>query len=189
MSQDPNFPELYGLIWITGLPEAGKTTIAKHLNMRLRENGINPVWLDGNILRKDLLIDGNFKRLDRLKIAQQYCNLAKTFVDQKHLVVCSTISMFHEIYEWNQMHISPYLEVFLDVPEKIRAERDEKGHFKDIEAKNTADFAGFHFPVDQPKSPHLHIKNFGQNSVEDSVSMIWQKLFVTCASLNNRNQD
>ena len=168
--------DFHGLVWITGLSGAGKTTIAKQLISRLRINGVNPIWLDGDILRKALLIDGGYARDDRLKIAQQYCNLAKTFVDQNHLVVCSTISLFYEIHEWNRTNIIPYLEVFLDVPKPIRARRDTKGYFKGIGANEVTDFAGSHFTVDFPKTSDLYIQNFGDNKAEDTVAIIWEKM-------------
>ena len=169
-------PSSHGLIWITGLSGAGKTTIAKQLIFLLRSNGVNPVWLDGDTLRKALLIDGGYSRDDRLKIARRYCNLAKTFVNQNHLVVCSTISLFYEIHEWNRTNISPYLEVFLDVPEPIRARRDTQGHFRGIGANEVTDFAGSHIMVDFPKTPDLHIQNFGDNNVEDTIAIIWKKM-------------
>ena len=39
------------VIWITGLSGAGKTTVAKELNLRLQERGLQPVLLDGDVLR------------------------------------------------------------------------------------------------------------------------------------------
>ena len=169
-------PNYHGLVWITGLSGAGKTTIAKQLVSHLKNNRINPIWLDGDILRKALMIDGGYSRDERLKIAQQYCNLAKAFVDQKHLVVCSTISLFYEVHNWNRSNVTPYLEVFLDVPETIRARRDSQGYFRRIDANKITNFAGSHFVVELPKSPDLHIQNYGDHRVEDTVGMIWQSL-------------
>lgn len=178
---------LRGLVWITGLSGAGKTTIAEQLVSRLKRKHVKPVWLDGDTLRKALLIERGFSRSDRLKIARQYCNLAKTFVDQQHLVVCSTISLFDEVHAWNRANISPYLEVFLDVPDTVRAERDTKGHYRGLETNETTDFAGSHFTVDIPKAPDLHIPNFGDYRVEDTLELVWQKL--DALQINSSNQN
>ena len=45
------------VIWITGLSGVGKTSIAEHLTLRIREGGLQPILLDGDILR-DLLVSG-----------------------------------------------------------------------------------------------------------------------------------
>lgn len=180
----------YGLVWITGLSGSGKTTVAKSLVSKLRSNSINPIWLDGDNLRKALLIDGEYSRNERLKIAQKYCNLAKIFVDQKHLVICSTISLFYEIQDWNRTNIIPYLEVFLDVPEAIRIKRDSQGYFERIGVNEVTEFAGSHFNVDLPKNPDLHIHNFGDHNVEDTVAIIWQELInstITSDKINSQN--
>ena len=172
----------YGLVWITGLSGSGKTTIAKNLVANLRSNNLNPIWLDGDDLRKALLIDGEYSRSERLKVAQKYCNLAKIFVDQKHLVICSTISLFYEIQDWNRTNIMPYLEIFLDVPEPIRAKRDSQGHSKKVRTNIITEFAGSHFDVNFPKNPDLHIHNYGDHNVEDTVAIIWEKLSVLIMS-------
>lgn len=177
----------YGLVWITGLSGSGKTTVAKKLVSKLRSNNVNPIWLDGDNLRKALLIHGEYSREERLNIAQKYCNLAKIFVDQKHLVICSTISLFYEIQDWNRTNITPYLEVFLDVPESIRAKRDSQGHFERIGTNKITAFAGSHFNVDYPKNPNLHIHNFGDHNVEDTVAIIWQEFIALIMTSEKTN--
>ena len=84
--------------------------------------------------------------------------------------------MFYDIHEWNRSNITPYLEVFLDVPEPIRARRDAQGHFREIDTNGVTDFAGFDLAVDLPKAPDIHIQNFGDHNVEGTVAIIWKKL-------------
>ena len=61
------------VIWITGLSGAGKTTVAKELNLGLQERGLQPVLLDGDVLRSLFknteVINENCNREARLKLA------------------------------------------------------------------------------------------------------------------------
>ena len=111
------------LIWITGLSGSGKTTLANKLADEFRRSGILPVLLDGDTIRDTLkgFKSGNdpYSRDSRLIYAQTYSRLAKTFVEQGHIVIVSTISMFDEIYIWNRNNISNYFEIY------IHAELDE----------------------------------------------------------------
>ena len=70
------------VIWITGLSGAGKTTVAEQLTLRSRERGLQPIMLDGDILR-DLfknseIISETYNREARIKLALKYAHLCKT---------------------------------------------------------------------------------------------------------------
>jgi adenylylsulfate kinase len=111
-------------IWITGLSGAGKTTLAQALLPLLPQPRL---LLDGDALRDALrLLAGGYTREDRLKLALTYARLAELAAGQGVTVVCATISMFHEVHSWNRKNLPGYCEIYLDVPEHVRKQRDYK---------------------------------------------------------------
>ena len=102
------------VIWITGLPNAGKTTFAKALVEKLRKDQISCVHLDGDDLRAILNVtDRKFARTERMELATTYSKLAKHLSDQGITVVVSTVSLFHAVQDWNRTEIEEYIEIFL----------------------------------------------------------------------------
>ena len=63
------------VIWITGLSGAGKTTVAEQLTLRIREEGLQPIRLDGDILRdlfkNSKVISETYNREARIKLAKK----------------------------------------------------------------------------------------------------------------------
>ena len=93
------------VIWITGLSGAGKTTVAAALGQCLRERGLIPILLDGDILRNLFKstneIGKTYNREARIKLAIQYAQICKVLSSQGFTVIIATISMFREVYAWN----------------------------------------------------------------------------------------
>ena len=67
------------VIWITGLSGAGKTTLANELTARLRQSGLQPILLDGDILRTLLKVPDNtldaHNREARISLALKYAQM------------------------------------------------------------------------------------------------------------------
>ena len=99
------------VFWITGLSGSGKTTLANALLQRIE----NPrVLLDGDALRDALSdLETGYTTAKRLRFALTYAKLCKLISSQGVNVVCSTVSMFHEVQHWNRAHLPGYVEIFL----------------------------------------------------------------------------
>ncbi|MFI0215874.1 adenylyl-sulfate kinase [Streptomyces lydicus] len=158
-----------GVIWVTGLAESGKTTVAKVLAQQFRQLGIKPVLLDGNIVREAVGETRSFDREGRQKMAYTYARLSRMLSAQGQLVICSTISLFHEVHAWNRENIDTYFEVFLDVPLEELKRRDSKGVYSE---EDDEEVVGVGLAPEFPVNPDLQIANFSDVDPETAASRI-----------------
>ncbi len=144
------------VIWITGLSGAGKSTIAREVVRRLREQGKPVVMLDGDELREVFGAAAtntqNHGREGRLALAFQYAHLCRVIAQQGLTVVIATISLFREIHSWNRAHLPGYFEVYLKVPLDELRRRDPKGIYRRYDAGEIADVAGLDLAIDEPET-------------------------------------
>lgn len=144
------------VIWITGLSGAGKTTLARALLAFLS----NAILLDGDELRKVLQMQrAGFDIQSRKNLALTYARLAALLANQGFTVVVATISLFHEVHAWNRKNMPGYMEIFLDVPEEVRLQRDPKGLYAAEKMGTIHQMAGKEISVEFPNKPHLRFGN------------------------------
>jgi len=168
------------VIWITGLSGAGKTTVAKELSRRIQERGLQPVLLDGDILR-DLLrspkkINETYSRHERIIYSKKYALLCKNLSSQGFTVIIATISMYKEIYVWNRANLPKYFEVYLNVPLSELRRRDPKSIYKNFDFGAIQNVAGLDLKVDQPRLAHLKIDFTLRQTPEEIAEIILEKL-------------
>ena len=141
--------------WITGLSGAGKTTLADKVKAKIG----HAVILDGDVIRELLKTDFGHDRESRLKLAYTYSRFAKFLVESGVNVICSTISMFHEVQDWNRNNIPNYVEIFLDVDMAELERRDSKKIYSRARAGELKDVVGVDIKAEFPKNPDFRIKN------------------------------
>lgn len=126
-----------GLIWITGLSGAGKTTFAAALRKKMIDQWrCCPVMLDGDVLRRAMNQENSYAAESRKKLAGHYKDFAAEFVFQGHCVICATISMFQDIRDTNRALNKNYCEVFIDVDDVTRSARKPNGSLTTNEIKH-----------------------------------------------------
>jgi adenylylsulfate kinase-like enzyme len=156
------------VIWITGLSGAGKTTVANTLRRQLASDHPT-VLLDGDALRYALGATQSYEPEDRRNLAYTYARLAHYIAGQGFVVICATISMFHEVRAWNRKNNSKYFEVYLRVPEEELRRRDPKGLYGSAQSgRMVALESGF----EEPSSADLVIDNYGLLSAEEATALI-----------------
>ena len=168
------------VIWITGLSGAGKTTVAAALDQCLRERGLIPILLDGDILRNLFKstdeIGKTYNREARIKLALKYAHLCKTLSSQGFTVIIATISMYNETYAWNRTNLPNYFEIYLKVPLKELRRRDPKKIYQRYDAGDLSDVAGLDLAVDEPLEPHVILDFETHPSFYDSPTNIAEYL-------------
>ena len=163
-------------VWLTGLPSAGKTTLATALAERLRERGAERVEnLDGDEVREFLSKGLGFSREDRdtnvLRIGWVAATLAKHGV----LVLASVISPYAATRESvRALHAergTGFLEVHVATPVEVCAERDVKGLYALQRAGELHGLTGVDAPYEPPAAPDARIPT-QQQSLEQSVDQL-----------------
>jgi len=156
------------VLWMTGLPCSGKTTIAR----KLQEFVPNLAILDGDELR-EWLSPKDFSKEGRDEHNRKVAHLANLLLKHNVQVSVSLISPYEENRSsareiiGNENFIETYVKCALDVCEK----RDVKGMYKKARNNEIKGFTGIDDPYDVPKNPELIVET-GNKSLEESVTQI-----------------
>lgn len=158
------------VIWVTGFSASGKTTVGRHLESRLRQSGVRSVFLDGDDLRSMLAHRWGYSREDRVDLARVYFRLCNNLATQGVTVVISAVAMYDEVRVWLKQNVAAAVEVYLDVPEPERRERDRttKQVYAEIDRQSSL--------YDEPVDPDLRIPNYGDVTAEAAADEILEYL-------------
>ncbi|MFC8195684.1 adenylyl-sulfate kinase [Streptomyces sp. NPDC060006] len=162
-------------IWLTGLPSAGKTTIAYELAGRLREEGHRVEVLDGDEIRTFLTAGLGFSREDRhtnvSRIGFVADLLARNGVKTLVPVIAPYADSREAVRELHQKSGAAYIEVHVATPVEVCSERDVKGLYAKQAAGEISGLTGVDDPYEEPESPDLRIESHTQ-SVQESAAAL-----------------
>lgn len=166
-------------VWLTGLSACGKSTIAVALEQVLNQRGKLAYVLDGDNIRHGLNKNLGFSPEDRTENIRRIGEVSKLFVDAGLIVITSFISPYRADRDIVRglLKDQEFIEVFVDAPVEVCAERDPKGLYKKAMAGEIKGFTGVSpdAPYEAPVKPDLHL-NTATQSVEESVRMIVEYL-------------
>lgn len=160
-------------LWFTGLSGAGKTTIAEIVERDLRQRFGKIEVLDGDIVRTNLSKGLGFSREDRNTNVLRIGFVANLLSRNGVGVVVSAISPYKEARDEVRRDIGEgFIEVFVDAPLEVCAERDVKGLYKKAFSGEIKGFTGVSDPYEPPAAPELHIKTHEEEPHESAGRVI-----------------
>jgi adenylylsulfate kinase len=160
-------------LWFTGLSGAGKTTIADIVEHELRGRHGKIEVLDGDIVRTNLSKGLGFSREDRDTNVLRIGFVAELLTRNGVGVIVSAISPFKEVRDAVRRSIGDdFIEIFVDAPLEVCAERDVKGLYKKAFAGEIEQFTGVSDPYEPPAAPELHIKTDEEEPNESARRVI-----------------
>jgi bifunctional enzyme CysN/CysC len=147
------------VLWFTGLPGSGKSTIADLVEANLHARGVHTLLLDGDNIRHGLNKDLGFTEPDRVENIRRIGEVAKLMTEAGLVVLCSFISPFSAERRMVRELIQEgeFIEVFVDTPLADCIARDPKGLYKRAIAGEIKNFTGIDQPYEAPENPELHL--------------------------------
>jgi bifunctional enzyme CysN/CysC len=147
------------VLWFTGLPGAGKSTIANLVEAALHARGAHTIMLDGDNVRHGLNRDLGFTETDRVENIRRVGEVAKLMTEAGLIVLCSFISPFRAERRMvrEQLEGGEFIEVFVDTPLDQCIARDPKGLYRRAIAGEIKNFTGIDQPYETPENPELHL--------------------------------
>jgi bifunctional enzyme CysN/CysC len=147
------------VIWFTGISGAGKSTIARIVEDRLRERGLPVHNLDGDALRHGLNRDLGFSDADRAENIRRVGELVRLFNNVGMIVLVAAISPFRAGRDAARELAGPgrFVEVHVDTPLEVAEERDVKGLYRKARSGQLHNFTGIDSPYEAPLHPEVRI--------------------------------
>lgn len=143
------------VIWITGLPASGKSTLAARLKERLDGLGRAAVVLDGDAVRQALVPQLGYSVEERDAFYQTLARLAALLAHEGLAVVVAATAP-RRAHRAAARALAPrFVEVFVDVSPEECARRDPKGLWARARAGEAPTLPGAGTPYEPPEAPEV----------------------------------
>ena len=144
------------VVWLTGLPASGKSTLARALERRLFGKGGSPILLDGDTLRAGLNGDLGFSEKDRSENIRRLAEVATHLARNGHIAIVAAVSPSREDRAAaRRIADSAFREIYVSTPAEICESRDPKGHYAKARAGALASFTGIGKDYQPPEASEL----------------------------------
>jgi len=155
-SREKRFGHRSGVVWLTGLPSSGKSTIAKLLEQRLFALGWNTYVLDGDNLRAGLTGDLGFSAEDRRENVRRVAEVAALFADGGFIAIVALVSPHaNDRDAARRLFPESFHEIHVNAPVDVCEQRDAKGLYFKARAGEIAEFTGVSAAYEPPIAPAL----------------------------------
>lgn len=164
------------VLWFTGLPGAGKSTVANLVEKKLHSLGRHTCILDGDNLRHGINRDLGYSDADQVEHIRRVAEMAKLFVDAGQIVLVSVVSPFRSERAVARELLEPgeFIEIFVDTPLKVCEERDTRGVYQKARAGELKNFAGIDAAYETPENPEITIDGATHTPVELALQIVAQ---------------
>ncbi|MBE0705399.1 MAG: adenylyl-sulfate kinase, partial [Afipia sp.] len=140
----------------TGLPGAGKSTLARALERRLFSRGGSAILLDGDTLRAGLNSDLGFSSDDRRENIRRLAEVAAHLARNGHIAIVAAVSPAAEDRaQARRIADDLFHEIYVSTSAEVCESRDPKGHYAKARAGGLPGFTGTGTEYQPPSTAEL----------------------------------
>ena len=173
------------VIWLTGLPGSGKTTLANSLHQEFIGKGLKSEILDGDEIRMNISPEIGFSREDRELHARRVAYIAKLLSRNGIATVVALISPFRSSRYYARSIIPKFVEVWVNCSLENCKNRDPKGLYNKAARGEVLNFTGIQDPYESPVNPEIiidtnnELADKNKNTIKNTNTII-EYLFKKC---------
>lgn len=163
------------VLWFTGLPGAGKSTLAHAVEERLFLQGCHTFVFDGDNVRHGLCSDLGFAPAQRAENIRRIGEMARLFVEAGIISLAAFVSPSNTDRERlrNLFALGDFAEIYCNCSLAVCEQRDIKGMYRRARAGEIAEFTGVSAPYEAPLSPEL-IVDTANRTLNECVEQVLQ---------------
>jgi len=161
------------ILWFTGLPGAGKSTLAVEIEKEFFQHGIRCFLLDGDNVRHGLNKNLSFNPEDRTENIRRIGEVSKLFVEAGLIAIAASISPYiaDRAMVRSLVPEGDFIEVYVKCSIEECERRDPKGLYKKSRAGEIKGFTGISAPYEPPVHSEITIET-DKLSIGDGVEVI-----------------
>lgn len=163
-------------LWFTGLSGAGKSTISAIVEQQLREHGHKVEVLDGDVVRTHLSKGLGFSKEDRDINIRRIGWVCEVLTRNDVVAIAAAISPYRGVRDEIRGRVGRFVEVYVECPIELLAERDVKGLYKQALVGKLDNFTGVSDPYEPPLNPEVVCYSDGRETPEQSADKIMATL-------------
>lgn len=163
------------VLWFTGLPSSGKSSIAREVLQRLVDRGLPVELLDGAEVRESLSRGLGFAPEDREEHLRRMGYVAKLLSRNGVIVICAAVSPYRATRAEVRANVTNFIEVFVDCPIEVAERRDADGWYARARRGEVQDFTGVNAPYEAPEAPEVHVHS-DRESVSEAAERVVRAL-------------
>ena len=161
------------VIWIVGMPNAGKTTIATSLFVMLATTGHKVELLDGNAVRR--FLGGDFTKEGRYAQIKRIRYICKILRKHGIIPIVAAITPYEEWRAENRRELEGYFEIYMQASLTECIKRDDKDLYQRALDGELENMTGVNDPFEEPYNPDL-ICYTELEKVEDSIDKVYKEV-------------
>ncbi len=172
------------LLWLTGLPGAGKSTVANLVEKKLHSLGKHTYILDGDNLRHGLNRDLGYEDGDQVEHIRRIAEVANILIEAGIIVIAPVVSPFRnerraarEIFAEGE-----FIEIHIDTPLDICEQRDTTGAYKKVRSGVLSHIAGIDATYEAPENAEYRFDG-GKTPAEEIAVAIVNELFASSPAI------